>query len=259
MSQIRYVAALLRLNLKSQMMQPRRYFWLASAMFLQNCVFFALWPILMAKVQHINGWDLSDMFKIFGVGAFAIGLNNLVADGSGAIAQRVLDGDLDTYLTRPRHVLPQLALTQSNPSGLGDMLWGLMILGLSGLSLDQWPGALLVGVCAAFIFQASVIAFQSLIFFLDVGGYFADQLEMVLLCLATTPQHTQSLGMKVLMFSAVPAGFLALLPVEILRGHWEWLPVMVLAASGYMALAVWVFYIGLRRYTSAAGFMARAG
>jgi len=52
-------------------------------------------------------------------------------------------------------------------------------------------------------------------------------------------------------YSVVPAGFLAFLPVKVLRDlDWVWLPVVVGAAALLLVAAWSVFGAGLRRYES---------
>jgi ABC-2 type transport system permease protein len=75
--------------------------------------------------------------------------------------------------------------------------------------------------------------------------------------LAMTPQNTQGRFMKIMLFSILPAGFIVILPVEIVRDRAiQWFVVLVPAIAIYWALAIWIFNRGLRRYTSATGWSA---
>jgi ABC-2 type transport system permease protein len=65
--------------------------------------------------------------------------------------------------------------------------------------------------------------------------------------------------LRVALFSVIPAGFVAYLPVELLR-NFAW-PGLALAFGGavvYGGLALWVFHAGLRRYESGNRFRVRA-
>jgi ABC-2 type transport system permease protein len=89
------------------------------------------------------------------------------------------------------------------------------------------------------------------------GGRLGEQLYTMINVLAMTPQNTQGRFMKVALFSILPAGFIVILPVEIVRDRAiQWFAVLVPAIAIYWVLAVCVFQRGLRRYTSATGWTA---
>jgi ABC-2 type transport system permease protein len=57
--------------------------------------------------------------------------------------------------------------------------------------------------------------------------------------------------MRWVFYSLIPAGFLAFLPIHVLRTlDWVWLPVKMAAALALVALSAAVFRLGLRRYES---------
>jgi ABC-2 type transport system permease protein len=57
--------------------------------------------------------------------------------------------------------------------------------------------------------------------------------------------------LKLLLFTALPAGFIGFLPVELLHSFsWGTLLAMAGAAAAYCALAALVFRLGLKRYQS---------
>ena len=117
--------------------------------------------------------------------------------------------------------------------------------------------ALGAAVCAAFLLTACTVMCQSLAFFVKGGGRLGEQLNTIIGVLAMTPQNTQGRFMKIALFSIVPAGFIVILPVEIVRTRTVLLfGVLVPAIAAYWVLAAWIFQQGLRRYTSATGWTA---
>jgi ABC-2 type transport system permease protein len=72
-----------------------------------------------------------------------------------------------------------------------------------------------------------------------------------MLTFALYPGTLFSGAVKALLFTALPAGIIAWLPVSLIR-QWDWTTaaLLVLAGGAMIALSVWVFYAGLRRYES---------
>ena len=77
----------------------------------------------------------------------------------------------------------------------------------------------------------------------------SDQLFEILIISATVPQHGQPLAIKLVLFSAIPAGFISLTPVALMQNFDAFLLAgLVAAALAYAAAAVLVFNAGLKRY-----------
>ena len=73
------------------------------------------------------------------------------------------------------------------------------------------------------------------------------------------PQHGHGLLLRTALFTIIPAGFAAYLPVVIMMDFSVGkLLIMFAAAFGYLILARRVFYAGLKRYSSGNGWIAPA-
>jgi ABC-2 type transport system permease protein len=68
---------------------------------------------------------------------------------------------------------------------------------------------------------------------------------------STYPTTLFNGSVRVLLFTAMPAGFVAYMPVRFLREWQLWqLGSLLAAAAFFCLLAAWVFARGLRRYES---------
>ena len=66
-------------------------------------------------------------------------------------------------------------------------------------------------------------------------------------------------AVQIVIYTALPAAFMTHVPVQLLRQFDPaWLLAEVAFAAGSLAIAVWVFYRGLRRYESGNLMMMRA-
>jgi ABC-2 type transport system permease protein len=99
------------------------------------------------------------------------------------------------------------------------------------------------------VYLSASITFASLAFWISGARSFARDLTDFMLLFSTYPGSVYSGATKLIAFTILPAGFIVLAPVELLReptlAH---LGVAVAAATGYAAVAWFVFHLGLRRY-----------
>ncbi|NTU76439.1 MAG: hypothetical protein HGA90_01245 [Alphaproteobacteria bacterium] len=252
-TRIAYLGALLQANWKTHLLGFKRTAFLSVMMLLQNLMFFALWIIFFGSVGQIKGWVLKDVALLYGSIAFSVGLAMFFCDGARTIALRIQDGSLESLLTQPRHPLPSLLLSRSNAASLGDLLSGPVYwFCFGGLSITQLPALIGLSLLAAVIFLAATLMFFSLAFWLRRSGRFSEQLFEILVIISALPQHGQPFGVQLIMFSVLPAGFISLTPVSLMR-HFEagQLAALIAAAIVYVGLSVIVFHVGLKRYRRA--------
>ncbi len=154
---------------------------------------------------------------------------------------------------RPRHPLPALLFSRSQASGLGDIVSGPFYwFAFGGASLSDLPLLMVLTLLASCIFVSSLIVFYSLPFWISRSGRFPDQLFEVTIIASTIPQHVQPWGIKLVLFTLIPAGFISLLPAS-LAHHFDPLgfAALVGAAGVYALIARAVFNAGVRRYIRA--------
>jgi ABC-2 type transport system permease protein len=248
-----YLFALSQANWREHYGDAGRALFLSGFMFVQNLLFFALWAIFFHAVAEIRGWRFHDVSLLYGIVAFAVGLAMFVCDGARQLPLLVQEGSFDSLVARPRHPLPALLLNRSSASSLGDLVSAPFYWFVFGdMTMDRLPLLLALSLLAATIFQSSVIIAYSVAFWLPRGGgRLSDQLFEVLVIAATVPQHGQSWGIKLALFSIIPAGFISLTPVSLMQ-NFNALSFagLAIAALVYVTLAIIVFNAGLKRYIS---------
>jgi len=96
-------------------------------------------------------------------------------------------------------------------------------------------------------------AFWARVFFMFVNNF------IFLVIFAVYPSTIFRGWLKVVLYTAIPAGFVTYLPVTLLREFsWPRLGAILGAAVVYAGIAVLVFGAGLRRYASGSRFGVRA-
>jgi viologen exporter family transport system permease protein len=225
-------------------------------MMLNNFAFFVFWWALMRQAPVIRGWRLGDIQALFGIVAVAFGLTVTLAGGVRYLGRFIEDGELDTFLTQPRSVLGYALGVRSQPSGVGDVISGLIFIATSGqVSWQVLPFLTLAIVASAMVFLACGIVFFSLVFWLGKVDTVARQLWELLITFSLYPEPLFGGMLRLALFTVLPAGFVGYLPVRLV--HQPSLTNVVLlgvAACAYLAFAIVVFDRGLRRYASGSRF-----
>ena len=259
-SDLRFLRALIATNLRASL-ALRGAFWLqASFMALNNLAYFSVWWIFFSRFEDIGGWRLADLALLYGVVAAAFGPTIALCGGMRDLTRHIVEGSLDTWLTQPRPVMLQVLASNSRAAGWGDLASGIGFIAASGLvSPLEVPLAILVVALGATVFVASGLILHSLAFWLGDVDSLARQIWEFLITFSLYPPTLFSGGLRVLLFTALPAGFIGYLPVELLRDFsLEILALTSAAALGYTLLARAVFRAGLERYESGNRIVVRA-
>jgi ABC-2 type transport system permease protein len=249
---LRYLGALAAANLRQGFARPGEA-WLAITMMIaNNFVFFTIWVFYFARFRDLRGWTLADMAVLYGVAAWAVGLVNALGSGVRDIGRIILDGSLDVHLGRPRHPLPSLILSRSGPSGFGDMASSLGLwLWLGDRSVTELPLLVAMASAGAVIIAATLAIAHSLVFWWPRTARLAEEVFNATIMMAVYPQHVYGFAVRVILFTLLPVGFIALIPVEAVREADPLRALIVFAAAAFYAgLAVAIFDRGLRRYRS---------
>jgi len=255
-SNLAFTGALVGTNVKAAMALRGAFVLQALFMALNNFTFFVFWWALMHRVPSLRGWHLTDIQLLYGIVAAAYGLTVTFAGGVRYLGQLIDDGGLDTLLTQPKPVLVYALGMRSQASGLGDLFSGLIFIAWSGqVSWRGAPTLAAVIVGSALVFLASGIVFFSLAFWLGKVDTVARQLWELLITFSLYPEPLFGGMLRLVLFTVLPAGFVGYIPARIV--HAPSAANAALLAAGavlYLATAVQLFNLGLRRYASGSRF-----
>jgi ABC-2 type transport system permease protein len=251
-----FARALFAMNLKAAMAERGAFALQVVFMMLNNVTFFVFWWALMHRVTDLRGWRLADIQVLYGTVAMGFGAAVVFTGGVRYLGRFIHEGDLDTLLAQPRPVLPYALGLRLQASGVGDMISGLVFIATSGIvSWRDAPVVLLAIVASACVMTASGVVFFSLAFWLGQVETFSRQLWELLLTFSLYPEPLFGGGLRLALFTLLPAGFVGFVPADIVREPSALLLVeLVLAAAGYVSLAQFVFTRGLARYASGSRF-----
>ncbi|XEC96897.1 ABC transporter permease [Paenibacillus tarimensis] len=249
---LKFVFTCWKLNIAGVMEFRLSFFLTAGMMFINNCIWLVFWSIFFAKFPVLNGWELRDVMLLWAVGAGGFGWANMLFGNFTRVAHLVASGQLDVYLTQPKPVILNMLASRMSLMAAGDFIFGLVIYGLVGDHTIR--GALLFAaglLIAGLLFLFFTLAAHSLAFFIGNAEGLASQLFNGFLALTTYPTDIFRGTVKIILFTAVPAGFISYLPIGLFNQvHWPFLIGAVAMTLFVTAGSTALFYWGLRRYAS---------
>lgn len=252
MQLLRFVLYYVRANFQVAL-EYRASFWArVFGMFLNDVMWIAFWGIFFSRFRVVRGYGFPEIVTLWSFAAFSFGIATGVFGGCWRFARQIANGEVDFYLVLPKPVLLHLLVSTMMVMAWGDVLFGIAVFLLFvHPSAIQIGGFLLLSVPSVAIFVAYAVIANSLSFWLGNSDGLTQQALGALLIFATYPSALFGGVTRVVLYSVIPAGLVAYLPVTLLR-HWSWPLVAALYGAATLALVVatGVFYTGLRRYES---------
>jgi ABC-2 type transport system permease protein len=252
MKELRFLTALWKVNLASTMEYRVAFLLQSIGMIFNDGVYFLVWIIFFDRFKDIRGWQLTDMFMVFGVSAGAFGLAGMLFGNAFNLGDIIVNGRLDYYLSLPRSTLLHVLASRAVPSGFGDFLYGFISYFASGqFSLDGFGRFIFALILATVVFVSFLVIVQSLAFWLGTGGTLTGIAINAMITFALYPITLFNKTARLILLIIIPAAFMGAVPAGFVRiFSWDSLGMMILAAVGFLAVALILFHLGLRRYES---------
>ena len=238
------------------MAQRGAFFMRVILMAVNNAIFFTFWIVLLSRVPRIRGYALGDVALLYGIVALANGVAVFVAGGAQYLARMIHDGELDALISQPKPTLLYAVGLRSQPSGLGDVVSGLVMIALSGrVTMLGIPVVLAAGIAGAVVLVSTAVLMHSAAFWLGRTESASRQLYEVTLMFSLYPDTLFTGPMRWILYTVIPAGFVGYLPAELIRVPTAGTAMAVAGGVvAYVVVAVWVFERGLRAYSSGSRF-----
>jgi ABC-2 type transport system permease protein len=232
----------------------RSGFWTqVTAMAVNDLVWIGFWILFFDRVGDVRGWDASRVILLLAVLTTAGGIALGFLSNARRIGTLVAEGGIDAALALPVPPLAHLLVRRFDAVHLGDFGFGVVLFAVAGAPTVERTAVYVVGVAAAAtVLTGFLVATGSLAFFTGRGeaGEFGLHAMLVL---ANYPADIFTGVAKALLFTAVPAAFVASVPAKLVDDFDAGTAALLLAVAAASAVAGWAtFTFGLRRYTSGA-------
>ncbi len=222
----------------------------SAGMMVNDGFFLVLWYLFFAGFREVGGWGRSDVALLLGVTMCVVAISGVFFGGYRDMAATILRGEIDSLLTQPFAILPRLVARESIPSAWGDLAVGVLLLvTYAHLTLATLPLAVIGIACGTVVFVSSGILYASLAFLFSGARSFARDLTDFMLLFSSYPGSIYTGATKIVAYSILPAGFVVLTPVSLMRQpSLGTLAMALLGAAAYLLLALGAFHLGLGRY-----------
>ncbi|AEF83039.1 ABC transporter permease [Leadbettera azotonutricia] len=259
-SNLRFILLLIKLKLSHLMVFRLSFF---GAFFADGLLFIiqiVTFSVIYSGVDSIGGWSRGQMLIFIGTFSLINALNMVIYFfGVITIPDKIRQGGLDLYLTKPVSPLLRLTFENVDPGSLPlIVLSGLIIAyGVQVEGIVPGPGVI-PGYCALVILMTLLyydmeLIFRTIPFFTQSMGT-ADRLEGEMLNLNfKIPGVLYKGAFKIVFYFILPYGIMATVPVQFLTGTLS--PAALARAAGtailFTIFALWFWRFGLRHYKSA--------
>src|SRR3989338_3213042 len=189
-------------------------------MSINNTAFIILWGFFVKSVGVIGGWTVADIIGLQGFVALCFGIVFSAGAGIRKLADYTASGAFDRFMLSPKNLLIRIATSSFGVSALGDMVFGIVCLGIYAFLIHAGPfqillAAMLVAI-STMVFLAAVIAiFSTSFFFTDASSVTSSFFELFMTPSLFHGGAFQGL-MRFIFTFAIPSLLIGAFPVEII-------------------------------------------
>ncbi len=250
-NQIKVMALSIKYALQREMLNKVTFLSNIVFMMLNNACFIIQWIILYSLKSDVGGYTFKQVLLLWGLAASTFGVAHFFFKDSFELSELINTGKLDAYLIQPKNVLISCITSSVEVSCIGDMLYGWVMLFLYGIT---WKNALLFfffSIIGGILLVSIAVIFASLSFWFGRVEIVANTINSLMTNFATYPEGIFKGFIKILFYTIIPIGFINYMPIELI-GKFQWIHffmiigVMIL----FVSLAFFIFYRGLKRYSS---------
>ena len=259
---IKFIGLLIKLKLSHMMMFRLSFF----GVFFADGILFVMqlltFQVIYSRVDSIGGWGRGQMLIFIGTFSMINGLNMLIYFfGVLSIPQKVRDGILDHYLTKPVNALLRLTFEEADPGSLPLILLsgGIIAYGVKAAELRLTAPLLLLYIFLILIMTLLWYDMQVILrtfsFFFPASNAIdpISRIEGSLLNLNLKIPGVIYKGVfKILFYFFLPYGIMATVPTQALTGMLTF-PAFLYAlgiVALFTAFTFWFWRFGTKRYKS---------
>lgn len=248
----RFMIAMMRTGFASAIEYRASFFTQVFGMMINDSLWVSFWVLYFERFPVLNGWERQDLFVLWAIITFSFGIAFGLFAQALRLSELIVQGQLDYYLALPKNVLLHLLVGQIRPANLGDLFFGpVLLIFFVDMTPMMWVLYLVGGVLGGLIYLSFFVMAGSLAFYVGSSEGISSTIGNALIHFTTYPTRIFDGWTRVILFTLIPAGFIAEVPVDLVRRFvWADLGLLILAAVGFSSLAWWIFHRGLKRYES---------
>ena len=255
---MRVCALSVKYNIMREMVNKVTFLTNVGFMVLNNATFLVQWMILLRMRGDGGGYTMREIMLLWGFMAASFGLSHILFARAFSLSDLIIKGKLDSFLVQPKNVLVSVLTSATDSSAIGDFLYGTALVCACKPGVGGFFLFLLLVVTGTVIFTAFAVLLGSLSFWFVRMDMLQNQIVMGIVSFGTYPDGIFKGASRFFLYFIIPVGMAVWHPVHLMVSFDAG---MFFTVAGYacvlLALAVAVFYRGLRRYASGNLMVAR--
>lgn len=220
-------------------------------MILNDASFIIQWIVLFSLKDNVGGYEFKQVLLFWGMAAGIYGISRFFFYKAFSLSDIINEGKLDSYLVQPKNVLISVVSSDISVSAIGDLLYAYIVLFIYGATVENFLLFTFFIICGGITVSNISIITSSLSFWFSKSDAIMDTENTLMVNFATYPDGIFKGITKIILYTIVPVGLTNYIPVRLLI-HFD--IKLFLAVIGttilFMGLAFFVFYKGLKRYSS---------
>ena len=227
-------------------------------MILNNASFLIQWIILFALKDNIGGYSFRQVLLLWGIAASTYGISRFFFKKAFSLSETINNGKLDSFLVQPKNVLLSCITTDVEPSALGDIIYGYIMLILYGITFTNFILFTIFIICGGLILTSISVIFSSLSFWFNKTDIVVDTYNSLMVNFATYPDGIFKKSVKIMFYTLIPIGIVNHIPIKVLTQFNLILFLLVILITVlFILFAFLIFNKGLKRYSSSNLMSAR--
>lgn len=249
---LKLIAAYFQYNLSAVMEYRTSFLVQVFGMVLNNVSFIFFWKVVYARIPLIAGYSFEDVMFLWALVSASFGVAHILFGNCSSLSRIIIQGELDSYLLQPKDVYVNVICSRTIVSAWGDLGYGIVLylltFGFSPGRLVLFIGFVLLG---GLLFASVKFAAETLTFYVGSASTIGRTISEFMLSFSIYPEGIFGQGVRWMMYSLVPAGFLAFLPYRIYSSFSAKHLLLLLVVDLLYVVAGYMFFrAGLRRYES---------
>lgn len=249
---LKFLAAMMRTGFASAIEYRASFFTQVLGMMINDSLWVSFWMLYFQRFPVLNGWGREDLFVLWAIITFSFGIAFGLFAQALRLSELIVQGQLDYYLALPKNVLLHILVGQIRPANLGDLFFGPSLLFLFvDMTPEKWLWFLVGGLLGGLVYLAFFVLAGSLAFYIGSSEGISSGIGNALIHFSTYPTRIFDGWTRVVLFTVIPAGFIAEVPVDLVRRfQWGDLALLLVGSAAFSSAAWFVFHKGLKRYES---------
>lgn len=250
-NQLRVTVKTIKYGLMREMINKTSFIMNILFMILNNASFIIQWIVIYSLKEDVGGYAFNQVLLLWAIAASTYGFSHFIFKKAYSLSDIITNGKLDSFLVQPKNVLISAITTDVEVSALGDILYGYIVLVISGLTLAKFLLFTLFSITGAIILTDIAVLLGSLSFWFGKSDMIADAGNSLMVNFSTYPDGIFKGLSRILLLTVIPVGLTSYFPVWVMTRFDLKLTLITICVTIALTILTFViFYRGLRRYSS---------